>query len=366
MISSAIRDSLVTGAAGYCATLCHVSTLKAQNIVLSLIIIVLSTSCATSRLGKSGQEKINGKTYVIVGASSGFGRGMAEELGKYRANVVVAARRTNLLNEVATNVRSAGGKALLVSMDISKPDDVQRLADAAINEFGNIDVWVNIVGVGAIGRFWEIPLEDQARVIDVNLKGFLYGSYAAIQQFKKQRKGTLINMGSIDSETPLAYQTTYSASKAAVRSLSLALSQELRLNDYKEIKVVTVEPWAVDTPWWRHAANYSGGTPRMAWMDNPEKVVNALLRVSLRPRKELAVGWKAKGSWFFHHLFPRLTERISANVAHRYQIETAPPAPDTTGAIYEPMKAGRGVEDGVKERIKREKKERKMRKKGDR
>jgi hypothetical protein len=73
MISSAIRDSLVTVAAGYCAALFQISTLKVQNIVLPLIIIVLSTGCAASRIGRSGQEKINGKTYVVVGASSGFG-----------------------------------------------------------------------------------------------------------------------------------------------------------------------------------------------------------------------------------------------------------------------------------------------------
>lgn len=331
-----------------------------------LLAAICLTSCSSWRVGKSGQKKINGKTYVIVGASSGFGRGMAEELGKHGANVVIAARRTDLLNEVANNIREAGGKALVVGMDISKPEEVERLTAAAVREYGNVDVWVNMVGVGAIGRFWEIPLEDQARIIDVNFKGLLYGTYAAVQQFKKQGNGVIINMGSIDSETPLAYQTTYSGTKAAVRSMGLALAQELRLNGYKKIKVVTVEPWAVDTPWWRHAANYSGGTPRMAAMDNPDKVVNALLRVSLRPRKELPVGWKAKGSWHFHHMFPRLTERLSANVAHRYQIETAPPAPATPGSIYQPMEDGRGVEDGVKERIKREQKDRKIQKKAER
>jgi short-subunit dehydrogenase len=170
-------------------------------------------------------------------------------------------------------------------------------------------------------------------------------------------------MGSIDSETPLAYQSTYAASKAAVRSLGLSVSQELQRNGYKKIKIVTVEPWAVDTPWWGHAANYSGGTPRMALMDNPDKVVNAVLRSSLRPRKELPVGWKAKGSWKLHHIFPRFTEWFSGKVAHHYQIATAPPAPDTKGTLYTPMESGRGVDDGVKERMKKENKERRKSKK---
>ncbi len=299
---------------------------------------------------------------MIVGASSGFGRGVAEQLGAYKANVVLAARRGDALEEVATKVRAAGGTALVVPMDISKPEDVQRLLQLSVQQFGKIDVWINMAGVGAIGRFWEIPLEDQARIVDINLKGIIYGSHAAIRQFQLQGYGTLINMGSIESENPLAYHASYASTKAGVRHLSQAINQELRLNGNKNIKVVTVEPWAVDTPFWRHAANYSGGTPRMAAMDPPSKVVNATIRASIRPRKELAVGWKAKGAKFSHKIFPHFTERISANIAHRYQIKTAPPAPPTSGSAFEPMASGRGVDDGVRQRMKAEKKMRKQKK----
>jgi short-subunit dehydrogenase len=324
--------------------------------------LLLLTGCTTWKLGASGRGKINGKTYVIIGASSGFGRGVAEELGRLKANVVIAARRTELLEEIAGIIRTSGGTALVVPVDISDSNAVKALGNAAVKQYGKIGVWINMTGVGAIGRFWEIPMADQARVIDVNLKGFIYGSYEAIHIFKNQGYGTLINMGSIDSETPLAYQATYAASKAAVRSLTLALGQELRVNGYSDIKVVVIEPWAVDTPWWGHAANYSGGTPRMAAMDPPEKVINAVLRKSLRPSKEVPVGWKAKGSWTMHHLLPRFTEKFSASVAHRYQVTTAPPAKDTTGSIYKPMQSGRGISDGVRERMKREKKERREKK----
>jgi short-subunit dehydrogenase len=332
-------------------------------LLFSTLAFTIMTSCSTSRLGSSGMKKAGSKTYVIVGASSGFGRGVAEELGRCGANVVLAARRTELLEEIADTIRRSGGTARVVTMDISKSEDLQRVADTALKYFDTIDVWINMVGVGAIGRFWEIPVEDQARIIDVNFKGFVYGSYVAVNIFRQQGFGTLINMGSVDSETPLAYQGTYAATKAAVYSLGMSLSQELRINGYKKIEVVTIEPWAVDTPWWRHAANYSGGTPRMAALDEPDKVVNAVLRKSIRPEKELAVGWKAKSSVGMHRLFPRFTERFSANVAHRYQIETAPPAPPTEGSIYKPMEEGRGIEDGVKERIQQEKRDRRMQKK---
>ena len=321
--------------------------------------LVMLNSCMTSKLGKSGQKEIAGRTYVIVGASSGFGRGVAEQLGKYKVNVVVAARRSDLLQEVVNNIRAAGGTALAVTMDISKPEDVERLLDTAVKHYGNIDVWINMAGVGAISPFWDIPVQDQARIVDINLKGFVYGSHAAIRQFRKQGYGTLINMGSVESESPLAYHATYAATKAGVLNLSMALNQELRLNGYRDIKVVNVEPWATDTPFWGHAVNYSGGTPRMAAMDGPEKVVNAVIRSSLRPKAEVPVGFKAQATWFFHRLFPRFTEKLSAGIIHKYQIKDAPPAPPTKGSAYAPMESGRGVDDGVRQRMEKEKKQKK-------
>jgi len=91
-------------------------------------------------------------------------------------------------------------------------------------------VWINNAGVGAIGPFWEIPLEEHSRLIDVNLKGVIYGSYEAIRLFRTQRYSTLINTGSIESEVPLAYHASYAASKAAVRSPGETLYQELHLS----------------------------------------------------------------------------------------------------------------------------------------
>jgi short-subunit dehydrogenase len=326
-----------------------------------LLLFVLG-SCATSKPGAAVQKKVQGKTYVIIGASSGFGRGMAEQLGAMKANVVLAARRTDVLEEVAGKVRAAGGTALVVTTDISQPEQVQALADAAIKQFGRVDVWVNDVGVGGIGRFWDIPIADYSRMIDVNLKGIIYGSHVAVKLFQQQGQGTLMNLGSVESKVPLAYHAVYASTKGAIRNFDQALNNELRLQGYKNIKVVTIEPWAVDTPFWGHAANYSGGTPRMAAMDPPSKVVNAMVRSSVRPRQELPVGWKARGASFSHQVLPHFTERLSANIAHRYQIKTAPPAPVTTSSLHQPVASGRGVDDGVKPRIKAENRQRKARK----
>jgi short-subunit dehydrogenase len=299
-------------------------------------------------------ERLDGATVVVVGASSGFGRGAALELGRRGANVVVAARRGELLDEVAQQIGDAGGSAIAVTADVSEPTDIDGILRASLDRYGRVDVWVNNVGVGALGFFWEIPTDVHARVVDVNLKGLIYGAHAALGQFVRQGAGTLVNVGSIDSEVPLALQNTYAATKAGVLSLSRSLSEELRLAGLDgKIKVATIMPWAVDTPWWEHAANFSGHTPRMAAMDDPQIVVDAIVEACLDPGEETPVGAKARASDLSHHLFPDLTERLSATIADRER-RRGDEVSDSTGSLFEPMEEGRTVEGGVRERMARE------------
>lgn len=171
----------------------------------------LSGCAASTHLSRADTRRITRRTYVIIGASSGFGRGAAMALGHDHANVVLAARRADLLEEVASQIRTSGGQAPVVPTDIAAPEQVEALADAAVRRFGRIDVWMNIAGVGAVGRFWDVPVADDSRIVDVNLKGVIYGSRAALRRFVAQRSGTLVNMGSVESEVPLAYHATYSA-----------------------------------------------------------------------------------------------------------------------------------------------------------
>lgn len=298
-------------------------------------------------------KHLNELVVVIAGASSGFGRGAALMLGAAGATVVVAARRGPLLDEVVREIEASGGRALAVATDVSDPAQVSALRAAAVEAFGRIDVWVNNVGIGAIGYFWDIPIEDHARVVDVNLKGLIFGAHAALKQFRAQGHGTLINTGSIDSETPLALQNTYASTKAAVLSLSRILNEELKLAGEDDIQVGTIMPWGVDTPWWTHAANYTGHAPRMALLDDPQLVVDAIVHACLHPKEEQPVGWKAKGSDISHHLAPKLTERISAKIS-KAEAEKASFMPDTQGAIHESVDDGLRIDGGIRERMRQE------------
>lgn len=298
-------------------------------------------------------DTLSNAVVVIAGASSGFGRGAALKLGEEGARVVVAARRKPMLDSLVAEIEAKGGAALAVETDVSEAAQVQRLGDAAIAAFGRIDVWINNVGVGAIGYFWDIPIEDHARVVDVNLKGLIYGAHVALHQFRSQGYGTLINTGSIDSEVPLALQNTYASTKAAVLSLSRSLNEEIRLAGDADIRVGTIMPWAVDTPWWIHAANYTGHAPRMALMDDPGIVVDEIVNACLHPDEERPVGWKAKASDISHHLMPKFSEKMTAKLA-KVESQKAALAPDTTGAIHAPMDDGLTIDGGVRERMKAE------------
>lgn len=328
----------------------------AALLLLLLVPPTVGACAADTTLRRADTPRIAGRTYVVTGASSGFGRGAAVRAGSLGANVVLAARRAELLDEVAAEIRAAGGQALAVPTDVADAAAVERLAQAAEARFGRIDVWVNNAGVLSIGEFTTVPLADQARTIDVNLKGAIHGAHAAMRRFVAQGHGVLVNVGSVESVVPLPYQATYTASKYGMLGLGRALNEEMRLKGLgKRVRVSTVLPFAADTPIWTHAGNYTGRTPRMIMMDEGQKVADAIVWASVHPREELPVGWKAQGAVSAHNLFPDLTEMIAANIYHDVQMRDAPAgAPPTSGAVHRPMQEGRGVSGGARERMEAE------------
>ncbi len=299
-------------------------------------------------------ETVDGASIVITGASSGFGRGAALALAERGAKVVLAARRTELLQELAAEIEGKGGTALVQTTNVSEQEQVEALGRAAVDAFGRIDVWINNVGIGALGYFWDIPCDVHARVVDVNLTGMMYGCHVAINQFIEQGGGTLVNTGSVDSEIPIALQNSYAATKAGVLSLGQSLNTELRLAElHEKIRVATVMPWAADTPWFEHAANYTGHAPRMILMDDPDVVVDTIVKACTDPKEEMPAGLKAHGAVISHKLTPDLTERLSGEI-FKHEMEKGTPVPITQGTVFEPDPKGRTVEGDVRERMARE------------
>jgi short-subunit dehydrogenase len=321
-----------------------------------LLLLVPAAALLLSRNNARPAQRatLAGKTFVVTGASSGVGRGTALALASAGANVAIAARRTSALEALAQEMRDLGGTPLVVTTDVSDVAQMQALAQQTLERFSVIDGWINNAGIASIGRFEDVPLEDHLRLLDVNLKGVVTGSYLAMGQFRIQGHGTLVNVGSVDSEIPHAYQASYSASKAGVLMLGRVLNEELRLKRQPGVHVSTVMPWALDTPLWDHVANYTGHAARMPTMDDPQKVVDAIIQTLLRPQKEIAVGYKAKLAYYSHRVTPGLNERLSGLAIKKAEVEMNPAMPDTSGSFHEPVDAGQRVDGGIRERLRAE------------
>jgi short-subunit dehydrogenase len=286
-------------------------------------------------------RELYGKVVVITGASSGFGRGAALLFAEKGAYVVLGARRSEMLQQVASDCQACGGLARTIPTNVTEPADVAYLADRAVNEFGHIDVWVNIAGAGAVGRFEDVPLEDHIRVIQTDLLGTLYGSYFAMRQFREQGAGTLINMATLVGEVPAPYFASYVAAKHGVEGLGASLRQELKEDHVDTIHVCTVKPTTFDTPFFEHAAQYTGheASPIPPTYD-PTEVVETVVSLAMDPKEEVAVGAAARIMNTVHHVFPGVVEALMARQTRKAELGDAGPGERTSGSLHEPSGGG--------------------------
>lgn len=287
------------------------------------------------------------RVVVITGASSGFGRGAALRFAAAGDNVVIAARRKSLLEDVAEQCRESGVEALAVDADVSKAADIQKLVERALDEFGRIDVWVNNAGVGTVARFEDAPLEEHEQVIRTNLLGTIYGSHEALNQFRKQGQGILINLASFAGKVAPPYLSSYAASKFGIRGLGMALREELAQNDEDNIKVSTIMPVSFDTPFFEHAANHTGKPVKpIGPVYDPKEVIEAIFDMSNNPEDEVVVGTQGKLGSIAHRLVPKLVEKQMARQAKKAQMSQNESAKDSSGSLFRPMKSGKGVYGG--------------------
>lgn len=187
-------------------------------------------------------SKIEGKVIVITGASSGIGEAAARELAGRGAKVVLGARRTDRLEKLAAEIKSKGGEARFRAVDVTSRADVEALIRFAKDEFGRVDVLVNNAGVMPLSPMAALKVDEWDKMIDVNIRGVLYGIAAVLPDMKARGSGQIINVASIGAHVVVPTGAVYCATKYAVWALSEGLRQE-----NPDIRVTIVSPGVVAT-----------------------------------------------------------------------------------------------------------------------
>ncbi len=189
-------------------------------------------------------NNIKEKVVVITGASSGLGEAAARLLSAEGAIVILGARRVERLNSLADELTAKGGQAIAIATDVTKRSDVKKLVDTAVQRFGRIDVMINNAGLMPHSPLERLKVDEWDRMIDVNIKGVLYGIAAALEHMKRQKFGHIINVSSVAGHKVTPDGAVYCATKHAVRALSEGLRQELKPYN---LRTTIISPGAVAT-----------------------------------------------------------------------------------------------------------------------
>jgi len=252
-------------------------------------------------------KQLSEQVMVITGATSGIGLATARRAAERGARVVLCSRNESALRDTVAQIEQSGGKAKSVVADVTSPDDVERLAASAVEEFGGLDTWVNNAGVSFYGRLTEVALEDMRQLFEVNFWGMVHGVRAAVPRLRRSG-GALINLGSIVSDRAIPLQGAYSASKHAVKGLTDALRMELE-EEGLPVSVTLIKPSAIDTPYFQHAKNYMDVEPKPpAPVYAPEVVANAILRAAEHPIRDITIGGGGRVLTALGTALPRLTD----------------------------------------------------------
>ncbi|WP_129260193.1 MULTISPECIES: SDR family oxidoreductase [Streptomyces] len=236
------------------------------------------------KMTDTDKTQARGKVIAITGASSGIGRATALALADRGATVVLGARRSESLEQLAAAIRQNGGRAVGVPTDVRRREDLVRLVDTAVGEFGRLDVLVNNAGIGPVSLLEELRVEEWDDMIDVNLRGVLYGVAAALPVFRRQEAGHLVTVSSTAAYRTVPGQAVYSATKTAVRAVCEGLRQEVG-----DLRVTVVSPGFVHTDFVNSVADPEARAALLASRDamalDPAAIADAITYAIAQPDK---------------------------------------------------------------------------------
>lgn len=264
-------------------------------------------------------KSLKDQVIVITGATSGIGLVTARMAADKGAKLVLASNDKEALDNVAEELSKTSSQNIVyVETDVSKEEDIEKLAEKAREAFGGFDTWVNNAAVAIYGHVTDVPIEEARELFDTNYWGTVYGSLAALNHFKtKDTAGALINIGSLVGNRTFPIQGTYSSSKFAVHSITDALRMEAE-KDHIPVVISQIHPARVDTPYGDHAASHIDKAPSHdGMMYPPESVAEAILHAAEHPVRDMYVGGQSKMLSIMGALMPRFTDRFQEKSVYK-------------------------------------------------
>jgi NAD(P)-dependent dehydrogenase (short-subunit alcohol dehydrogenase family) len=276
---------------------------------------------------------------VITGASSGIGRASALAFGARGARVVLAARNREALEHVARQIEASGSQAHVVVTDVAVWPQVEHLAEEAVRRFGRIDTWLNNAAVNEHASVVDMTVEELERIIQVNLMGQIYGVKAALGPMRRQRSGTIINMGSAASDRAVPLHSAYVASKHGIAGFTDSIRLDLA-HEKMPITVTLIQPGFLDTPFFHNARAKLGGhqSRPIPPIYAPEVVAETILFAATHPRRNLVVGGQAALAIFLDKLSPGLVDRLMLARGAGFRLQTENKPDDGYDNLFEPTR----------------------------
>ena len=294
-------------------------------------------------------KPVEEQVVVLMGASSGIGRETALRFARKGARVVVSARGEEGLDSLVEEIRAEGGDASYVVAEVTDFDQVKAVADRAVEEYGRLDSWVHLAAVGLFTTFEQTTPEEFERVIDVNLMGQVYGAMAALPHIKREGRGALIHISSVEAKRSFPLHSAYGASKHGIDGFLETLRVELRHEGWP-ISVTQVMPATINTPFFDKGRSKLGvkavGIPPIY---EPGTVADTILYAAENPARDLVCGGAAQALILNQRLSPRMLDAILATRAGFAPQKTEEPrSEDDPDNLYAPIRGHDTAKNGFR------------------
>ena len=285
-------------------------------------------------------KPLSEQVIVITGASSGIGHETAIRAAAKGAKVVLVSRSEDVLDKVEQDIKDKGGEAIHVVADVAVREQMEKVAETAIEKYGRIDTWVNDAGVGIFGRLEEISDEDHRRLFETNFWGVVNGSLIAAKYLKQFGGGAIINLGSVASDVGFPLQAMYAASKHAIKGFTDGLRDELEA-EKATISVTLIKPAAIGTPFGNKAKSYLAQEAQLPPpLYDASEVALAILYACSHRMRDIYVGGGSRVLSAISKVAPRLVDIISEKQLMKMSAKDKPAQPRHDN-LYQSVSDGR-------------------------